>query len=177
MIAKTLSELTSNEFLLSLGVLTSPRSAYRCLKRSESVRNVRDAITHGHVSESAIRDFVQKLSSQFETGVQFFHEPALAALAIAMESRSTKFADDLLLDIARLKSRAEFSLAPQVAGICLMNRYARPKTKVTNTSKSRCFSRTTENWIDRSYSRGGIARNRASGTIVIVEELSKDAQS
>ena len=65
----------------------------------------------------------------FKRGTQFPHEPALAAIAVAIESRQTKFADDFLLDLARLNKIAEMDLAPRVAAICLQERLK--TTKVT----------------------------------------------
>lgn len=110
-----LNALTSDEFFLSLGVSATAPGLLRALRRSPFVKELRESLATGEVTERGVRLFVARLMREFRPGVQFFHEPALAALAVALENRSTAFAEEYLLDLARLKHIAEMELAPRVA--------------------------------------------------------------
>jgi hypothetical protein len=116
---KALIDLTSDEFRLSLGVVTSAAAPRRCLQRSPYMHRLRAALRFEIVSESGIRRFVSELSARFQRGAMFFDEPALAAIAVALETRSSPFVDEYLNDLAKLGRIAEFHLAPGVAVLCL----------------------------------------------------------
>jgi hypothetical protein len=61
---------------------------------------------------------VDELMRDFRPGSQFQHEIALAAIAVVLETRYTAFADEYLLDLARLHTKAELDLSPRVAQLC-----------------------------------------------------------
>jgi len=65
--------------------------------------------------------------SEFQRGTQFPHELALAALAVMLESRRTKFAEDFLLDLARLGKISEMDIAPRIGGLSLTEWHKGPK--------------------------------------------------
>ncbi len=110
-----LDVLTSDEFLLSLGVSATASGLRRALRRSLFVKELRESLMTGEVTEHGMRIFVSRLMREFRPGVQFSHEPALAAVAVVLEKRGTAFSEEYLLDLARLKHIAEFDLAPRVA--------------------------------------------------------------
>lgn len=138
-----LDALLSDEFPLSLGVSTTAAGLRRALQRSSFVKELRESLTRGEVTEAGIRRFLARLMREFRPGVQFFHEPALAAIAVVLEHRSTAFAEEYLLDLARLKHIAEMDLAPRVAAISLKRWLTASKKVVTKRYGS---NRLSEFW-------------------------------
>ena len=55
---------------------------------------------------------------EFVAGSPFKYDRALAALAVVLEARYTSFADEYLLDLARLYNKAELEFSPRVAQLC-----------------------------------------------------------
>ena len=109
-----LQNLVSDEFIASAGVVTSARSLRRHLTKSTFVDDLRSALRGGSISENDVREFVHSLMGSFERSVRFPFELALAALAIVLETRKTEFAEEFLLDLARLNI-SEMEFAPTVA--------------------------------------------------------------
>ncbi len=144
MTTNALNDLKSDEFRLALGVVSGAPGMRRCLQKSPLVRRLRGALKSGEISEARIRRFVGELSSQFCAGTAFFHEPALAAIAVAMESWNTPFADDYLRDLSRLDRIAEFHMAPLVAGLC---RHAKRRDRGIQRQKLHAIgTRPQPNW-------------------------------
>ena len=130
MASRVLEALASEDFLVSLGTISSAEGLKRHLHRSEFVKAVGKALTSGEVSEERLRHFVSELMKSFKPGEQFFHDPVLAALAVALQSRYTPFADEYLLDLARVGRIVEFPLSPRVAQLCRIEWGARrPRVK------------------------------------------------
>jgi hypothetical protein len=131
MCRKLLDELTSDSFVLSVGFLSTPGTLRRFLLRSREVREVREALRQGAIDEDVIRAFVSRLLTGFRVGVRFEHEMALAALAVVLERRTTDFAEEFLLDLAKLRL-AEMPLCIRVARECLKHRVtiAQNKAKI-----------------------------------------------
>ena len=122
--------MASEDFLVSLGTVSSAEGLKRHLHQSEYVKAVGKALTSGEVSEGRIRQFVSELMRSFKPGEQFFHDPVLAALAVAMQSRYTPFADEYLLGMARVGRIVEFPFSPKVAQLCRIEWGARrPRIK------------------------------------------------
>lgn len=113
-----LSSLVSHEFLDAIGVVTSASALYRLLRGEPLVRALRKCLASGELSEDGVRRYVAGLSRDFQSGTQFPHEIALAAIAVALESWNSSFADEYLRDLARLRRVSEFELAPGVADRC-----------------------------------------------------------
>jgi hypothetical protein len=113
-----LATLTSPEYLGPLGVVTSAPALLRLLNKEPLVRELRKCLASGELSEDGIRRYVSKLSRDFQPGVQFPHEFALAALAVVLESWNSAFAEEYLRDLAKLRRVSEFELAPSVAERC-----------------------------------------------------------
>ena len=118
MASKVLADLTSDAFLVSLGVISSAEGLKRHLQQSEYVKAVARALSSGEVSEQRIRQFVSELMRSFKPGDQFFYDPVLAALAVVMQNRYTPFADEYLLDLARVGRIVEFPFSSKVAQLC-----------------------------------------------------------
>lgn len=115
--------LTTDNFNASIGAVSSPAALRRHLIRCAEVQEIRKALADGHITEKTIEGFTQLLMNHFVRGEQFRHEAALAALAVVLENRHTEFAEDYLLDLARLKDKiSELDLAPRIAGLCLQER-------------------------------------------------------
>lgn len=119
---RTLYErLTSDEFASSTGFISTPEALRRFLLRSQEVRDIRESLRQGSITEEAIREFVSSLMKGFRVGSRFEHETVLAALAVALERRATDFAEEFLTDLAKLKL-AEMPLSIRIARDCLRHR-------------------------------------------------------
>lgn len=110
-----LDRLLSPDFAIELGLGMSPNVIRRNLLDSDTVRQLRRAIHGGLVTEADIQHFVAEIERQFEKGRRFPHEPALAAIAVALENQRTEFVADFYIDLCRLRHLAEFEFAPEVA--------------------------------------------------------------
>ena len=128
MCRRFLDELTSDSFVLPLLLLSTPGALRRQLLRSNEVRKVHEAIRQGAITEETLREFVSSLLVTFHVGERFEHELTLAALAVLLENRPTKFAEEFLLDLAKLKL-AEMPLCIRVARECLKQRITHNKVK------------------------------------------------
>jgi len=124
-----LDGLLSDDFIAEVGVVSSPRGLRRAIYKSDRVAVLRRAISCGSITETDIRQFTERLMKDFSRGEKFPHELALAALAIALENRRTEFAEEYLLDLARLNI-VEMSLAPGVARDSVRHWRQLPRTRV-----------------------------------------------
>lgn len=129
-----LQKLLSDDFYTGVGVISSARALRRCLYQSESVDELRRAIAGGVITENSIENFVNQLMKDFERGKQFPHELPLAAIAVAIEDRKTKFTEDFLLNLARLNKITEMSISPEVAGASLKRWYCIPRVRISTPS-------------------------------------------
>ena len=118
MSSPALERLTSDELFLSVAGLSTPNALHRFLGTRYEVAEVREALREGAISEEALRRFLSRLTEDFRRGERFVHELAFAALAVAMETRPTSFAEEFLQDLARLQI-GEISIATRVARECL----------------------------------------------------------
>ena len=98
-----LDELVTEEFLLALGADSSAVGLRRAVLNSPVVRKLQRALKIGEVTEEAIREFVGDLLTSFRHRGQFLHEPALAAIAVILETRDSPFVAEYLIDLARLR--------------------------------------------------------------------------
>ncbi len=105
----------------------------RLLRRTSEVAAVRQALREGAITEDTIRGFVSILVQDLRIGQQLPHELALAALAVALETRPTDFVEEYLYDLSRLRL-AELSMCIRVARECLKYRTAVAQNKTRNFS-------------------------------------------
>ena len=83
------SELESVEFIAG-----TDESLFAALAASGPVRELRDALGTGEISEAEIREFTNTLLKDFRPGHLFKHDVALAALATALSLNwNTSFAE------------------------------------------------------------------------------------
>lgn len=172
-----LSKLISQEFRIRVGAVSSPAALRRYLMHCKEVRDARSALAEGRISEQGILRLTDTLMEDFHRGSQFPHELALAALAVVLESRRTKFAEDYLIDLARLVKISEMDIGPRVAGICLqawhqvarvVKRSARPRSRPpTRVSKHQAWVRmpstdVAANKAVRKLIIGGFPRHQRS---------------
>lgn len=136
----SLQRLLTDDFLASIGVVSNPSALRRTLLKNEHVIELRQAMTLSKTSERSVREFCDLLYRDFERGAQFPHELALAAVAVILEDRRTEFAEEYLLDLARLNIQ-EMSLAPRVARECYAHWRSLPRVRLVrkafNPSRSR----------------------------------------
>jgi hypothetical protein len=139
-----LQDLVSDEFGVDAGFLGTPAGLHDYLRRSRQVSAIREALRQGALTEDSIRRFVASLMDDLHRGTRFPHELAISALAVSLESRQTDFAEDFLLDLARLET-VEMSLSIRVARECLKHRFHLRRTKAREfrlgrTSSGRDFT-------------------------------------
>lgn len=121
--------LTSDEFAMSAAGFSTPETLRHFLTQSPEVQDVRQSLLQEAVTEDTIREWVSSWMNDFRPGQHFPHETAIAAVAVALEKRSTDFAEEFLLDLARLKL-AEMPLCIRVARQCLKRRATMARNKV-----------------------------------------------
>ena len=115
-------ETLCRDALAELAMIVAMPSALRQkLKIRPEVNDLRQAITQNAVTQDDIELFVQNIMRDFVPGTRFIHEPALAALSVAIEYIPGTFAQDLLEDLSRTRI-LEMPLSPRVAEICLQKR-------------------------------------------------------
>lgn len=111
---RVLERLKSESYLLKFGLIAIPSAVHRALELSDEVAQVRKALSQGEIDEESIRRFVSELLAELRIGRLFPYDLSLAALAVAIQSRATAFAEEVLLDLARLEL-AEIPMAVRVA--------------------------------------------------------------
>lgn len=116
-----LESLKSDEFAISVAFLDTPAVLRKALLRTREVWAVREALRQEAITDDTIRRFVNGLLRDLHRGERFAHELAISALAVVLETWSTKFADEFLRDLAKLRL-AEMSSCVRVACECLKNR-------------------------------------------------------
>ena len=104
----------SHDIGSAFSFVSSPRAVHCALQRSDEVGKLRRALKSGEVTEEAIRVCIAELLSELETGRRLPHELAIAAITVALECRPSPFAEEFILDLARLKL-AELPIAIRVA--------------------------------------------------------------
>jgi hypothetical protein len=125
---RALENLSSDAFALRYSFISNPIAVYRALQRSVDVENVRRALQSGEITEDTLRGFCASVLTDLEPGKRLPQELALAAIAVALESRATAFAEEYVLDLARL-DRAEFPTAIRVARQVSRERMALPANR------------------------------------------------
>jgi len=137
-----LHALITEDFIIAAGAVSSATALRRYLVQCKEVQDVRNALAKGLITESTIEKFTDYLMSSFIRGQQFPYELTLAAIGVVLESWRTRFAEDYLLDLARLRKISEVHIAPLVAGLCLREWHKAPKvTKKDFVPKNRCADR------------------------------------
>jgi len=129
---KVLNDLLEDSFAEKLSFVTQPVALHKLLAYSEEVRAIREKLQEGAITEETLRKFASSLVQQIEYGKRFPHELALAAIAVAIETRATDFSEEFIFDLARLKL-PEIPLAIRVA------REASSKLIQSTKSKSKTF--------------------------------------
>lgn len=129
MINPLLNCLLRDDFASTLIIASTPGSARTLLRHSDCVQSIRDGLSQGTVSESSIRQFVQQILVGLRVGERFVHDTALAGLAVVLERRPTRFAEEYLRDLASLHL-AEMSMSVRVARECLKHRSCLPVNRV-----------------------------------------------
>lgn len=97
-----------DENYLNTCVMSSGRSAYRCLEKSNTVKMLRDMIYDGHITDSAIIFFVKECFSNIE----LYDDTGLCALMVAVEDMQDI---ELFQDLINLGCREARPLAGSVA--------------------------------------------------------------
>jgi hypothetical protein len=121
-----LSRLMTDDFQVPILFAPSPLASHRMLEKAPEVARLRKAIEEAAVSETEIRNFVSGALKDLKKDERFPHEVVLAAIAVALESSGSAFADEYLRELANLNA-SEMSLGIRVARECLQRRMSLAK--------------------------------------------------
>ncbi len=124
-----LARLTTDEFADDIGFTLPPAPFRRVLQRSPDVRRLSAALRYRQLTIQDVRQFVGGLLKAYRQDEVFRYDLALAALAVAMEHWRNPFAEEYLIDLARIR-RPELPIAPRIARECLQARFAFPRTEI-----------------------------------------------
>jgi hypothetical protein len=113
-----LSRLGSDDVHDSIVCYSSPAAIRRLLSRRREVIDLRAALQNGSLTDDELRRHVVELMHGFRPGQRFDGDVELAALAVAIERRSTDFAEEFFHDLASLKLR-ELSMSIGIARLIL----------------------------------------------------------
>jgi hypothetical protein len=112
-----LEALCADEFAVRIGITNNVKAIHRALERSEEVDAARLALYQGQIDEEVLRRFVVKLLQEYRPGQLFPFDVAIAAVAVIVESRPTRFADEFLTKLSRLQ-RPELPVAVRIGREC-----------------------------------------------------------
>jgi hypothetical protein len=118
---RLLERLKSEDFALTVGFLVPSPALGGKLRATREVQEVIAALAEGRLTDEEVRAFVSMLLADLRQGERFAHDLALAALAVALEGRTTALAQEYLQELADLE-RAEMSTSIRVARECLRQR-------------------------------------------------------
>jgi hypothetical protein len=120
-----LRNISSYEFVRSVGLVLSGKLVRRVLQRHEEVQTLARALDIGTVTTQNVEDFVRNEVGLIQRGVPLESDLAIAALAVALESSPSVFARRFITDLASLNIM-EMRVSISVARECLraMERYA-----------------------------------------------------
>ena len=144
MFHRALENLRSDRFALKFSFISNPRAIHIALQRSEDIEELRNALGSGVVSEEAIHAFSADLLKEFQQGKRLPNEFALAAIAVAFETRLTPFAEEFVMDLAKLKL-AELPIAIRVA------RHACQERLKLSDNKTRLFIISDEEAVSKVW--------------------------
>ena len=125
MMSQLLTTLSDAEFSTTVGLLPNPAAVRRSL-RSPQITEIRKALTSGQLTEEAIREFVNAKMHDIRPGQRFVHEPAIAAICVALEAIASHFADEFTNDLAKL----EFAEMPTAIRIARLSHDERQRLKL-----------------------------------------------
>lgn len=117
----TLSDLTTSSFEMGVPIAANARTLRLLLRRNGIVRQLASRVADGSISDQEIEAFAGELIAEFDPGTRFPHQLALAALAVALESRYTPFAQRYLAQLGALRLE-ELRDCIDVARECLGHR-------------------------------------------------------
>lgn len=109
-----LTALSDADFLATIGSLPNPAAVRRYLARSAPVAEIQNELCSGRLTEEAVREAVTAMMRDLRPGERFVHEPAVAAICVALETSSAWFAEEYTNDLASLEL-AEMPTAIRVA--------------------------------------------------------------
>jgi hypothetical protein len=158
-----LDRLGSNEFNDCIGFVLPASPLRRILQRSSEVRRLAIALRYGEITENDVRKFTAQLLKEFRSGEVFRHDIALGALAVAMEHWEHNFAEEYLIDLARLQ-RPEFRASFRVARECLKARYEFPKTEIRTSCYPDSGTASADHRPDPIRAMHRVGKSKWSGT-------------
>ena len=109
----------SSDAILELGMAVStPEGLATLLKRRPEVLELRRALDQGSITPEHLRQFAASVFQRFEAGKRFYADVTFCALAMAMETYATTFAEEYLRELSGLRI-AEMPMSAKVAKIAL----------------------------------------------------------
>ena len=121
MTKRLFSRLGSDDLHDAIICYSTPAAIRRVLNRRLEIIDIRMALQNGSLTDDEIRQRIVELMQGFHPGERFAGDLELAALAVAVERRSTDFAEEFLRDLASLRLR-ELILSAGIARLILHTR-------------------------------------------------------
>lgn len=118
-----LERLLSPEFETDV-LASTPRVLRLRLRRSPEVLELRRRHNEGFIPDELLREFVNQILRSYPDPDWFPHQTALAAIAVVLEERYSKFSETYLVDLARVRT-TRLGIASRVARLCLEARLSR----------------------------------------------------
>lgn len=113
-----LKKFLSEEFAIRTSFAGTTQALRELILRSPEFKDARIALASGAIQEVSISRFAGELMKDFRQGERFPHETALTAIAVLLEGYSSPFAEEFLIDLARVRL-AEMAGAVRMARECL----------------------------------------------------------
>lgn len=128
-----LDALTNEDIADLAMVVATPEALATLLKRRHEVIEVRRAFDRGSITSDEVRHFISHTLGRFEAQKKFAGDIILSALAVALETNASEFAEEYLQELSRLKLR-ELPMSSRVANAAL-----RSRGKVLSSKTTRKF--------------------------------------
>jgi hypothetical protein len=117
----SLIALDSEEIAQVVFTVASPKAVCSILRAHSHVKAARRHLENAYEARRDIEEFVRERLVDLKSKTYFPHEPALCALAVALETLPMPAAEDFLSELAALRI-AEMPLSPRIAALCLKRR-------------------------------------------------------
>lgn len=128
-VSSDLNAICSEEFEAKVAFASMPAVLRKLILQSNELNRLRVDLKLNLLTETRLRNFVEEVVARYEKGKRLPHEIALAVIAVLVETRSTEFAEEFLIDLARLKL-SEMQNAIGVTKECLKRRKTQPRETV-----------------------------------------------
>ena len=116
-----LEAIRSDDFFVRYGYVAGTTALRRLLYSAGDVIRLKTALRQREIADEELSRFVSVILDSWRPAEHFGFDLSLAALAVAVELRSTPFVNEFLEDLAKIK-RVEFHRSATIAKATLLHR-------------------------------------------------------